>query len=130
MALLHDNVIDAALSHISANCVEAEVRAAGAGRAVTFPSAGDVVRDYLPPYPKYGEVPVSPEQQQRRGLAHLAKQPKTGKVPTLPLCYGAWLPVGAPGEYGRNYAKIYHAIGMRSFHAALQGKWPDVVANL
>jgi len=109
---------------------EAEIRAAVRGTPLRFKSTGNILRLYLPPYPKYGEVPVTPAQQQRRVLEHLAKQPKIGKAPTLPLCHGAWLPVGAPGEYGMNYARIYHAIGMRSFHAALQGKWEDVVANL
>jgi hypothetical protein len=108
----------------------AEIRPVGGGKALKFASTGEVLRLYLPPYAKYGELPVTPEHQQRRVLEHLAGQPKIGKQPTLPLCYGAWLPVGAPGEYGRNYARIYQAIGMRSFHAALQGKWEDVVANL
>lgn len=108
----------------------AEVRPAGGGKAAAFRSTGEMLRVYLPPYRKYGEWPLSPQTQQRRVLEHLAKQPKIGKEPTRPLCYGGWMPVGAPGEYGKNYARIYKAIGMRSFHGALQGKWPDVVANL
>ncbi len=108
----------------------AEVRPCGGGKVLTFASTGDILRVYLPPYAKYGEGPVTPEQQQRRVLEHLAKEPKVGREPTLPLCYGGWIDVGAPGEYGRNYAKIYKAIGLRSFHAALRGKWDRVVANL
>ena len=108
----------------------AEVRPAGGGEVLTFESTGDILRLYLPPYAKHGEGPLRPETQQRAVLEHLAKQPQVGKEPTLPLCYGGWIDVGAPGEYGRNYAGIYQAIGMRSFHAALRGKWEDVVANL
>jgi len=110
-----------------------EIRAVGEGQSakvVKLDSTGDILRVYMPPYAERGPVPIRPEQQQRRVLDYLAKQPKIGKAPTLPLCYGAWLPVGADGEYGRNYARIYQAIGMRSFHSALQGPWERVVANL
>jgi len=108
----------------------AEVRPAGGGKVMAFESTGDILRLYLPPYDKYGERPLRPETQQRRVLEHLARQPKIGRPPTLPLCYGGWIDVGAPGEYGANYARIYKAIGLRSFHAALRGKWENVVANL
>jgi hypothetical protein len=75
----------------------------------------NVVRAYIPPYPEWGEPIVTPEEQIAATLAHLRATPLPGRVPTLPLTYGGWLPAAGRFEYNRRYAELYTAIGMRGF---------------
>src|SRR5262249_48796886 len=44
-----------------------------------------------------------------------------GKVPTRPLCYGGWVPLGQDNAYGRKDAELYAALGFRSLHPAHSG---------
>jgi hypothetical protein len=75
----------------------------------------------LPTYPGKGDKPVTPEEEIDAILKHLAATPKVGKVPTLPLCYGGWMPLGMDDAYGRKYAELYAALGFRSLHPANSG---------
>lgn len=87
--------------------------------AYTF--RGTPVRVYLPPYVGKGEEPTTPVAAMNRILAELKKNKAPGKVPTQPLCYGGWLPLGEDSEYGRKYAELYAALGFRSLHPAHSG---------
>jgi hypothetical protein len=89
---------------------------------------GTTVRVYLPPYPGRGDEPVNVLDALDRVLAELKKSPTPGKKPTLPLCYGGWLPLGRDDDYGRKYAELYAALGFRSLHPAHSG--PKVLENL
>jgi hypothetical protein len=86
------------------------------------------VQVYLPPYPGKGERAVTPAEEIDAVLAELKRAPAVGKVPTQPLCYGGWLPLGQDNDYGRKYAQLYAALGFRALHPAHSG--PAVLANL
>jgi len=83
---------------------------------------------YLPPYPGKGDRPVTPLEQIDAILKDLAAHKPPGKKPTQPLCYGGWMPLGLDSDYGRKYAQLYAALGMRSLHPALSG--PAALKNL
>jgi hypothetical protein len=91
-------------------------------------SGTETVQVYLPPYPDRGEKPVTPIEELDAVLGQLRKTPTIGKKPTQPLCFGGWMPVGLENEYGRKYAQLYAALGLRSLHPALSG--PAVLKNL
>jgi len=126
------------LSQDTAHLSMIEVDAPGAEISVAFrPVGGDkavaqfrghTVRVYLPPYPGKGDEPVNVLEALDRVLAELQKSPAPGKKPTLPLCYGGWLPLGRDEEYGRKYAQLYAALGFCSLHPAHSG--PKVLENL
>jgi hypothetical protein len=86
------------------------------------------IRAYLPTYPGKGEKVVTPEESIDAVLKELASAKAPGKAPTKPLCYGGWVPLGQDSEYGRKYARLYAAIGLRSLHPANSG--PAQVKNL
>lgn len=99
------------------------------GGAVERAARGEkVYRFYLPTYPGKGEKIVTPVEQIDAILKHLKETKPIGKAPTLPLCYGGWMPLGDDSEYGRKYAQLYAAIGMRSLHPANSG--PKTLENL
>jgi hypothetical protein len=106
---------------------EVEVRPAGGAveRKLSGPSP---ILVYIPPYPGKGEKPVTPVEEIDAVLAELARTPAPGRKPTMPLCYGGWMPLGLDSEYGRKYAQLYAALGFRSLHPAHSG--PAVVKNL
>jgi len=110
----------------SAGALKVEVRPVGGAVAKTV--AGSPVRLYLPPYATTGDKPTTPEEAIDAILAELKAKPAPGKVPTEPLCYGGWMPLGLDSDYGRKYAQLYAALGMRSLHPALSG--PNVLKNL
>ncbi|HMC65082.1 MAG TPA: beta-galactosidase trimerization domain-containing protein, partial [Gemmataceae bacterium] len=83
---------------------------------------------FVPPYPGKGDKIVTPIEEIDAILKHLEQTPAIGKKPTLPLCYGGWMPLGQDNEYGRKYAQLYAAIGMRSLHPANSG--PAQLKNL
>jgi len=110
---------------------------AGAFDVEIRPVSGEVVRKlsgpgphrlYLPTYPGKGEKPTTPEEAIDNILAHLRQHQPPGKKPTLPLCYGGWMPLGQDSPYGRKYAQLYAALGFRSLHPAHSG--PAQLANL
>jgi hypothetical protein len=111
----------------SAGPLEVEVRPVGGAVVRKFKGA-DTVRVYLPPYPGKGDKPITPEEEIDAVLTLLARAPAVGKKPTLPLCYGGWMPLGQDNAYGRKYAQLYAALGFRSLHPALSG--PAVLKNL
>jgi hypothetical protein len=99
------------------------------GGAVERQLAGaETVQVYLPPYPGKGDKVITPLEELDAVLAELKKTPAIGKKPTQPLCFGGWMPVGLENEYGRKYAELYAALGLRSLHPALSG--PAVLKNL
>jgi hypothetical protein len=116
------------------------VRFAGSGQPLAVdirPVGGAVERRlsgpsplmvYLPPYPGKGEKPITPVEEIDAILAELKRTPAIGKKPTQPLCFGGWMPLGVPSDYGRKYAELYAALGFRSLHPALSG--PAVLDNL
>ena len=83
---------------------------------------------YLPSYPGKGEQITTQLAQLDAVLAHLKTNRAVGKVPTQPLCYGGWMPLGQTNELGRKYAELYAALGMRSLHPANSG--PAQLENL
>jgi hypothetical protein len=83
---------------------------------------------YLPTYPGRGERIVTPNEEIDAVLAHLAATPPVGRAPTLPLCYGGWMPIGQDTATARKYAQLYAAIGMRSIPPA--GGGPKLLENL
>ncbi|GDY20210.1 hypothetical protein LBMAG56_15550 [Verrucomicrobiota bacterium] len=83
---------------------------------------------YLPSYPGKYETITTQLTQLDAVLAHLKANPAVGKVPTQPLCYGGWMPLGQTNELGRKYAELYAALGMRSLHPANSG--PAQIENL
>ncbi|MHB1422002.1 MAG: beta-galactosidase trimerization domain-containing protein [Gemmataceae bacterium] len=91
-------------------------------------SGAETVQVYLPPYPGKGDKAITPIEELDAVLAELKKTPAIGKKPTQPLCFGGWMPVGLENEYGRKYAQLYAALGLRSLHPALSG--PAVLKNL
>lgn len=100
---------------------DVEIRPAGGKEAVKTISGIDVVRFYLPPYPRWKELPRTPEEAIDAILADLQRHKAPGKKPTKPLCYGGWMPLGQDNDYGRRYAELYVALGMRALHPALSG---------
>jgi hypothetical protein len=106
---------------------EVEIRPVG-GVVERKLSGVETVQVYLPPYPGKGDKPITPEEELAAVLAELEKAPAVGKKPTKPLCFGGWMPVGLESEYGRKYAQLYAALGLRSLHPALSG--PAVLKNL
>ena len=108
--------------------LEVEIRPAGANRTVKKVSATGEARVYLPPYPGKGESPTTPGEAIDAILAELKAHEAPGKKPTLPLCYGGWMPLGLDEEYGRKYASLYASLGFRSLHPSLSG--PKVLENL
>jgi hypothetical protein len=107
--------------------ISVEFRAVGTKKsAVSFRDS--TVRVYLPPYPGKGEDPVNVLDALDRVLAELKASPAPGKKPTVPLCYGGWMPLGREDTYGRKYAQLYAALGFRSLHPAHSG--PKVIENL
>ena len=112
---------------LGGEALRVEVRAVGGKKAWTF--QGDkAVRAYLPCYPGKGEEPTTPQEAIGRILAELGKGKPPGKKPTRPLCYGGWLPLGAEGDYGQKYAKLYAELGFVSLHPAHTG--PRALENL
>jgi hypothetical protein len=87
-----------------------------------------LLRVYLPPYPGKGERPITPVEEMDAILKELRAAPAVGRVPTQPLCFGGGMPLGLEDEYGRKYAELYAALGLRSLHPAHSG--PAVLANL
>ena len=110
------------------NGLEVEIRPVGAKETSKKVSGTGEVRVYLPPYPGKGESPTTPVEAIDAILADLKAHEAPGKKPTLPLCYGGWMPLGLDEEYGRKYASLYSALGFRSLHPALTG--PKVMENL
>ena len=84
---------------------------------------------YLPPYSRYGEVPIARMATLDAVLALLGRTPAPGRAPTSPLCFGGWIPIGRDDELGRKYAALYAAIGMRSLHSTF-GDLKVAIANL
>jgi len=111
----------------STKAFDVEIRPIGGAVERKF-SGTETVQVYLPPYPGKGEKPLTPVEEIDALLAELKKAPTIGKKPTQPLCFGGWMPVGLENEYGRKYAELYAALGLRSLHPALSG--PAVVTNL
>lgn len=111
----------------STKAFDVEIRPVG-GAVERKLSGADTVQVYLPPYPGKGSKAVTPIEELDAVLAELKKTPTIGKKPTQPLCYGGWMPVGVDDEYGRKYAQLYAALGLRSLHPALSG--PVVLKNL
>src|SRR5262249_40892430 len=72
--------------------MEVALRPVGGKVAKTLTGTG-TTRVYLPPYPGKGE-PTTPEEAIDAILAHLKDHKAPGKKPTLPLCYGGWMPLG------------------------------------
>ncbi len=107
--------------------IEVELRPVGGGKTYKFTGVG-TARVYVPPYPGKGDEPTTPEAAIGRILAALVKAKAPGKKPTLPLCYGGWMPLGQEGDYGKKYAALYAALGFRSLHPAHAG--PKVMENL
>jgi hypothetical protein len=111
----------------STKAFDVEIRPVG--EAVERKLSGtEMVQVYLPTYPGKGEKPITPIEEIDAVLAELKKAPAIGKKPTQPLCFGGWMPVGLENEYGRKYAQLYAALGLRSLHPALSG--PAVLTNL
>src|SRR5262245_13378009 len=110
-----------------AQAFDVEIRPVG-GAVERIAKGADSYMFYLPPYPGSGDKIVSPIEQIDAVLADLAKHKPPGKVPTQPLCYGGWMPLGQESDYGRKYAQLYAALGMRSLHPANSG--PAQVKNL
>jgi len=106
------------------------LRPAGGQPARTFNSPGNPVRVYLPPYANKPEKPVTPQEEIDVTLKLLAANPAPGKKPALPLAHGGWINVGSDDDYGRKYAELYAAIGMRSFACPLLGDFNVAVKNL
>ena len=108
--------------------LEVEIRPVGSKDVVKKISAANEVRVYLPPYPGKGESPTTPVEAIDGILADLKAHKAPGKKPTLPLCYGGWMPLGLDDDYGRKYAQLYADLGFRSLHPALSG--PKMIENL
>src|SRR5579871_6457195 len=106
---------------------DVEIRPVG-GTVERKLSGKEIVQVYLPTYPGKGEKAITPIEELDAVLAELKKTPAIGKKPTQPLCFGGWMPVGLENEYGRKYAELYAALGLRSLHPALSG--PAVLKNL
>lgn len=111
----------------SSGSLQVEIRAKGGDKVAKIVKGVSPVRVYLPPYPG-ADTPTTPEEAIDGILAELKAKKAPGKVPTLPLCYGGWMPLGVESDYGRKYAQLYAALGMRSLHPANSG--PAALKNL
>ena len=100
------------------------VRPSGGTVEETVQSSGEPVRIFLPTYPGRGEKPIDLMKQLAAVIEHLKNTPKPGKLPTRPLCYGWTVPLAEDSEYGRQYAQLWAAMGMRSY---LSGVMPTAV---
>lgn len=80
----------------------------------TVQSPGDWVGIYLPTFPGKGEKATHVKKILDRVIAAVKAAPAPGRVPTLPLCYGGSVPYDQDNEYGRKYAQLFAAIGMRN----------------
>lgn len=108
---------------------DVELRPVGGDRVERTLSGTGIIHVYLPPYPdRAGDQLATPEEAIDAILADLKRNPAPGQKPTLPLCYGGWLPLGQDNAYGRKYAELYAALGFRSLHPAHSG--PAVRKNL
>lgn len=109
-----------------------EIRAIGdtdTSRVRTL-TASRTANVYLPPYSGKGEGPVTPEEEIDRVLTLLKEKPPIGKVPTQPLCYAGGMPVGIDSDYGRKYAQLYAALGLRTLNPTLTGtQWKSNLAE-
>ena len=111
----------------SAKAFDVELRALN-GAVERRLSGSGTIQVYLPPYPGKGEKPITPMEELDAVVAELKENPPIGKKPTQPLCFGGYIPVGLENEYGRKYAELYAALGLRSLHPALNG--PAAIQNL
>jgi hypothetical protein len=106
---------------------DVEIRPVG-GKVERKLTGTAMVQVYLPAYPGKGDKAITPLEELDAVLAELRSAPSIGKKPTKPLCFGGWMPVGLENEYGRKYAELYAALGLRSLHPSLSG--PAVLINL
>jgi hypothetical protein len=104
-----------------------EIRPVGTEKVARKLEGTKKVRVYLPPYPG-AEQPTTPEEAIETIRAELAKSKAPGKVPTQPLCFGGWVPLGGEDDYARRYAQLYADLGFRSLHPANEG--PAMLTNL
>ncbi len=88
----------------------------------------NLVRIFIPPYPEPSLKPFTAESRLDEIVKTLNANDVGGKAPSQPFCYGGWLPLGQSDDYGLLYAKLYQALGMRSWHPSLSG--PKVMENL
>jgi hypothetical protein len=88
--------------------------ASGGAVEETVVSPGDPAGIFLPPYPGKGEKARNVLTLLDEAIAALKTAPAPGKAPTLPLCYGGWMAVDQDNEYGRKYARLFSAMGMRN----------------
>lgn len=92
-----------------------EIRPIGGAVEETVASAGETVRIFMPPYPNKGEKAVDLMKELDAIIKHLKDTPAPGKNPTRPLCYGWCVPFAEDSEYSRRYARLFAALGMRSY---------------
>lgn len=90
------------------------VRPIGGAVEETVLSTGDNVGIFLPAYPGKGEKAIVSTKAIDRILAALKAAPAPGKTPTLPLCYGGSMPYEQDNAYGRKYAELFAALGLRN----------------
>ncbi|MHB0937997.1 MAG: beta-galactosidase trimerization domain-containing protein [Armatimonadota bacterium] len=91
------------------------VRPVGGQVEETVVSSGEWAGIFLPPYPGKGEKASSVTDEQERIIAALQATSAPGKLPTLPLCYGAsFLYHSEDNAYGRNYAQMCYLLGIRN----------------
>ena len=90
--------------------------------------ANNQARIFIPPYPDPTQKPFTAEAKLAEIVKSLNAADVKGKAPTLPFCYGGWLPLGQNEDYGMLYAKLYQSMGFRSWHPSLSG--PKVTENL
>lgn len=107
-----------------------DLRAVGSEDMIRYDVPQPPFRVYLPSYPGMGEQPVTPVDRIREIIDHVNRTPAPGRPPTLPLTYGGWIPAGEDSDYGRAYAALYAAIGMRSLHPAIRGDVEGQLRNL
>lgn len=98
-----------------ADAFEVEIRPAGGEMERKLDQSQAPIGVFLPPYPGKGEKIVSPVEDVEAVLKLLEASPAPGKKPTLPLCQGGWIPISAPHALADSYAKLYIALGLRSF---------------
>ncbi|MSR30708.1 MAG: hypothetical protein EXR99_04305 [Gemmataceae bacterium] len=97
-----------------------EIKPVAGGKIQAFNGNNQAVI-FIPPYPDKGEQSVSVEAKIQEILGYLASSKPIGKKPIQPFCYGGWMPLGQDNEYGKYYAKLYAALGFRSYHPANSG---------
>ena len=105
--------------------MEMEIRPVGGGE-VTSLAGRKSLRAFLPPYPGFDDKPMAAETAQKAVLATLAGLKPPGKKPASPLVFAGFLPVGAEGEYGKNYARLHAALGLVAWHPGSSGsRWRE-----